>query len=91
MIWCAHRFPLDTVDSSDGAQLGAETVDPLDEPESGELQPLSASILVTILYAAWYARPDLLRAVCRLASMVTKWTARCDRQLYRLVCYTHST
>lgn len=33
-------------------------------------------------------RYDLLKAICHLASRVTKWIARCDKQLNRLVSYT---
>ena len=44
-----------------------------------------------ILYAARMARFDLLRAMCALACMVTKWTPACDRALLRLVCYIHSS
>ena len=40
-----------------------------------------------VLYAARYARFDLLRAVCALAQQVTKWTRECDLKLYRLMCY----
>ena len=41
-------------------------------------------------YAARLCRFDLLRAVCRLAT-VTKWTSECDRKLHRLVCYVNSS
>jgi hypothetical protein len=44
-----------------------------------------------ILYAARLARFDLLRAVNSLACHLTKWTKDCDRRLYRLVCYIHTT
>ena len=44
-----------------------------------------------ILYAARLCRFDLLRAVCRMATFVTKWTPECDRKLHRLVCYIHSS
>eukprot|EP00972_Heterocapsa_arctica_P034154 5027856-Heterocapsa_arctica.AAC.1 len=44
-----------------------------------------------ILYAARLARFDLLRAVCLLATCVTKWTSECDRKLHRLVYYIHSS
>ena len=44
-----------------------------------------------VLYAARYARLDLLRAVCHLAQFITKWDEQCDRRLYRLMSYIHST
>ena len=37
------------------------------------------------------ARFDLLRAVCALATRVTKWDLDCDRKLHRLMCYIWST
>ena len=37
------------------------------------------------------ARFDLLRATNVLARLLAKWTPRCDAQLYRLMCYVHST
>ena len=37
------------------------------------------------------ARYDLLRAVCHSASCVTKWNRQNDVDLYRLVCYIHTT
>ena len=43
-----------------------------------------------ILYAARLCRFDLPRAVCHLATFVTKWTSECDRKLHRLVCYINS-
>jgi hypothetical protein len=52
-----------------------------------ELAVYAAKILMKILYAARYARMDLLRAVCALAQKVSKWDRVCDVKLYRLVCY----
>ena len=40
-----------------------------------------------ILYTARMARYDLLRATQYLATRITKWTQRCDKQLHRLVAY----
>ena len=66
------------------ADRGSET----DEGEArGRLAPIAAKILMKILYGARSARLDLLRAVSHLACYFTKWTSRCDRQLYRLVGY----
>ena len=44
-----------------------------------------------ILYAARMARMDLLRAVCQLATQVTKWMSKCDKRLHQLVCYINSS
>ena len=59
--------------------------------DNGRLQPIAAKVLMKILYAARLCRFDLLRAVCHLATFVSKWTSECDRKLHRLVCYIHST
>ena len=59
--------------------------------ETGVLAAQASSILMSLLYTARYARYDLLRPVCALASMVTRWNVHCDRMLYRLMCYVHST
>ena len=54
----------------------AEEVDNPDIPE--QLTPYAAKVLVKILYAARYARLDLLRAVCALAQRVSRWDRECD-------------
>ena len=43
-----------------------------------QLKPYAAKVLMKILYAARYARLDLLRAVCALALFITKWDEQCD-------------
>jgi hypothetical protein len=57
------------------------------EEDRGELQPLAASVLMKILYAARMARFDLLRPTVWLARYLTKWTTECDQKLHRLVSY----
>ena len=37
-----------------------------------QLKPYAAKVLMKVLYAARYARPDLLRAVCWLAQYINK-------------------
>ena len=59
--------------------------------DTGRLQPIAAKVLMKILYAARLCRFDLLRAVCHLATFVTKRTSECDRKLHRLVCYINSS
>ena len=56
-----------------------------DNAEGATLQPIAARVLMKVLYGARMARPDLLRAVGSLACRITKWTPRCDRELYRLM------
>ena len=43
------------------------------------------------LYGARLARFDLLKAICHLATFITKWDAVCDKKLHRLMCYINST
>ena len=43
------------------------------------------------LWVARLARPDLLKPITALARHVQSWTINCDKQLYRLMCYMHST
>ena len=59
--------------------------------DKGRLQPIAAKVLMKILYAARLCRFDLLRAVCHLATFVTKWTSECDRKLHRLIGYIKAT
>ena len=66
------------------------------DPESndyiqGHLQPIAARVLMKILYGARMARFDLLRAVCYLATFITKWDAMCYKRLRPLMCYINST
>ena len=44
-----------------------------------QLKPYAAKVL-KILYAARYARLDLLRAVCALAQLIKKWDEQCDQR-----------
>ena len=56
-----------------------------------ELNVPAARILMKIMYGARMARQDLLRAVCVLARMLTRWDEMCDKRLLRLVSYINST
>ena len=62
-----------------------------DKVPEGNLKSIAAKVLMKILYAARMARYDLLRPTCALASLVTKWTPKCDRALHRLVSYINCT
>ena len=57
----------------------------------GKLQTIASRILMKVLYGARMARPELLKAVGRLACKVTKWTQQCDAELHRVMCYIKST
>jgi hypothetical protein len=62
-----------------------------DDGVRGQLADAAASVLMKILYAARMARFDLLRPVQGLAKSFTKWKPRHDEELYKLVCYIHTT
>ena len=73
------------------AFIDQKAEEPGDLANTGALAPVASKILMKVLYAARMARPDLLRATCYLATRITKWTAQCDKMLYRLMCYIYST
>ncbi len=51
---------------------------------TGKLSTIACQCLMKIMYIARFARPDLLRAVGALTTMITKWGELCDRKLYRI-------
>ena len=55
------------------------------------LAPIALKVVMKVLYCARFARPDIMRATCKLASKVSKWTRECDRRLHKLMSYLHST
>ena len=68
---------------------GSLTVE--DDEIKGALAPNAAKMLMKCLWLARLSRPDLLKPINDLASCIQNWSINCDRQLYRLVCYIHST
>ena len=48
-------------------------------------------LLLQLLYAARYARFDLLCAVSKLAQRIVTWDETCDKMIYRLMRYVRST
>ena len=60
---------------------------PANDEEKGELESSACSIRMKNLWAARLARPCIMRAVCRLAGRVSKWTRNDDRRLKRLMEY----
>ena len=44
-----------------------------------------------ILYGARMGRWDLLQAVASLATHITKWASKCDKALFRRMCYINNT
>ena len=81
------------LDCSDGYAAERGEVEAAEETLSraADLQPYAAHLLMKVLYAARYARLDLLRAVCFLAQYISRWGQFCDRRLHRLMCYTNTT
>ena len=95
--WCRHSFvepgaaPVTGKAKNKGS--GAEEGDQKSKSTStgGRLKPIAASVLMQVLYVARMARYDLLRPTCRLACYITKWSDACDRRLFQLIRYIHST
>ena len=70
----------------DPNQRGAKN----DEGE-GQLSSMAAMMLMTILYSTRVARFDLFKIIAFLAKRITRWDAKCDRRLHRLMCFVWST
>eukprot|EP00969_Alexandrium_andersonii_P036017 1577650-Alexandrium_andersonii.AAC.1 len=65
-----------------GRYLGCEHV--TGGAPAGVLFRPAARVLMKVLHAAWVARPDLLKAVCPLASNVNRWTSTDAERLHRM-------
>ena len=70
---------------SEGALVAA------DDQERGELGPNACKVLMKCLWLGRSARPDIIKPIGDLATQVQKWSLNCDKRLYRLLCYIHST
>jgi hypothetical protein len=64
---------------------------PDDDDIKGELSDNACRVLMKCLWVARLARPDLLKPITALARFVQAWSKNCDKQLYRMMCYMHST
>ena len=62
-----------------------------EELNSAVLAPLAATMLMTLLYSVRVGRYDLFKAVQALAKLITRWDAKCDRRLHRIMSYVRST
>ena len=63
----------------------------LDPRCTGRLAPVAANILMQVLYAARYARCDVIRCINMMACYTTKWTATQDQELDDLMGYVMET
>ena len=45
-----------------------------EEDQAGVLAPIALKVVMKVLYCARFARPDIMRATCKLAARVAKWT-----------------
>ena len=79
-------FLADDVPGEKEKKSNLETPEPDDGPK-GELQPIASRVLMKVLYAGRMARYDLLFPCQKLATKITKWTRRCDKQLHRMMAY----
>jgi hypothetical protein len=57
--------------------------------KSGILEKQAPSLVMKLMYAARMATPNIMVAVGRLASELSRWTAESDRKLLRLYSYVH--
>ena len=55
-----------------------------------QLNVTAASIIMTTMYAARMAKPELQRCVGSLATQLTRWTTDEDQRLHRLMSYMYS-
>ncbi len=78
-------------DTSEQSDSESDSDDDFMQDCGGRLASVASKILMKILYGARMARPDLLKAVGRLATKVTKWNPQHDADLERLICYINST
>ena len=60
-------------------------------PAEGRLASVASKILMQVLYAARFARSDLIRCINGLACNVTRWTAQQDAELNDLMSYVERT
>ena len=69
-----------TPDFSDDLPVSADVIKQAERnlKKGAEMQPYVAKVLMKALYAARYARLDLLRVVCHLAQFTMKWDTDCD-------------
>ena len=63
----------------------------LDPRCTGRLARVAAKILMQVLYAARYARCDVIRCINMMACYTTKWTATQDQELDDLMGYAMET
>ena len=76
---------------------GAETIKGAPTPflpkweERGQLEEHACAVLMKLLWGARLGRPDVLRAINHLATLVSKWSKGCDRMLHRLMAYSPRT
>ena len=99
--WCGLTFPpppvfknqheSETHKSKQKSEAEAQEAAAGETAPKGSMAPHAACILMKCLYGARMARFDLLRAIAHLACYITRWMSECDRRLYRLMCYIHST
>jgi hypothetical protein len=76
------QSPLVTMDNTTMAKLMAEP---------GIFQSTAPSIVMSALYLARMARPDILSTVTRISTEFCKWSAFSDRLLTRLMSYLKET
>ena len=59
--------------------------------EGAKLSNIACKVLMKIMYIARFARPDLLRAVGALSTMITRRTPLCDKKLFGIIKYMNGS
>lgn len=73
--------------SGDAPPLDGNNLGTMPEIPRGAQSSTCASHLMKLLYAARQSRPDLLLAISRLASAVSRWNVLHDQELFQLMAY----
>ena len=82
---CDDEVASTNAPSSDAESLADhDDIGTVDGKPRGQFNKIAASILMRILYCARMTRFDFLRATCRLATRISRWTKQDDKRLLRI-------
>ena len=77
----------ETIEGAPTPFLPKGSILPEEWEEKGQLEEHACAVLMKLLWGARLGRPDVLRAITHLATLVSKWSKACDRMLHRLMAY----
>ncbi len=90
LLWTSFPYgkvKAETSADSEAVEKQSVTTDKQPIPDEGVLASVACNLIMKVRWAAGLARPDLLRAVNRLATKVTKRTPSCDTMMCPLMGY----